>query len=123
MKQEFLNFLDELMKSSPQVVDNLMTDTIAAYIEMLREEKKNEKPELTENGKLILKFLQEHPETRIWKAKDIAEQIGISSRGASGAMRKLVNDGFCEKLGQDPVIYSLTEKGKNYNIIEIKGEN
>ena len=123
MKQEFLNFLDELMKSSPHVVDNLMTDTIAAYIEMLREEKKNEKPELTENGKLILKFLQEHPETRIWKAKDIAEQIGISSRGASGAMRKLVNDGFCEKLGQDPVIYSLTEKGKNYNIIEIEGEN
>ena len=47
--------------------------------------------------------------------------MGISSRGASGAMRKLVNDGVCEKLGQDPVIYSLTEKGKNYVII--KGAN
>ena len=46
--------------------------------------------------------------------------MGISSRGASGTMRKLVNDGFCEKIGQDPVIYSLTEKGKNY---VIEGEN
>jgi DNA-binding PadR family transcriptional regulator len=31
-------------------------------------------------------------------------------------MRKLANDGFVEKLGKDPVIYTLTEKGKNYNI-------
>ena len=85
MKQEFLNFLDELMKNAPDVVERLMT------------------------------------ETRVWKAKDVAVQLGISSRGASGTLRKLVNDGFCEKLGQDPVIYSLTEKGKNYVIIE--GEN
>ena len=121
MKQEFLNFLDELMKNAPDVVNNLMTDNIAAYIKMLREDNKNDKPEVTENGKVILKFLQNHPETIVWKAKDVAEQLGISSRGASGTMRKLVNDGFCEKLGQDPVIYSLTEKGKNYVIIE--GEN
>jgi len=47
--------------------------------------------------------------------------MGISSRGASGTLRKLVNDGFCEKLGQDPVIYSLTKKGKTFEIIE--GEN
>ena len=109
------------MKNAPQVVDNLMTDNISAYISMLREDNKNDKPEVTENGKVILKFLQEHLETKVWKAKDVAEQLGISSRGASGTMRKLVNDGFCEKLGQDPVIYSLTEKGKNYVIIE--GEN
>jgi predicted transcriptional regulator len=44
--------------------------------------------------------------------------MNISSRGASGTLRKLVNDGFCEKLGQDPVIYSLTEKGKTFVIIE-----
>ena len=34
----------------------------------------------------------------------------------SGAMRKLVTDGFVEKVGQDPVIYSITENGKNINI-------
>jgi predicted transcriptional regulator len=31
-------------------------------------------------------------------------------------MRKLVTDGFVEKVGQDPVMYILTEKGKNIKI-------
>ena len=53
----------------------------------------------------------------MWKAKDIAEGLFISSRGVSGAMRKLVTDGYVEKVGQDPVIYSLTEKGKIVEII------
>lgn len=97
-----------------------MTDNVIAYLNVLKEVK-DEKPILTENGKLILKHLQENVDTRCWKAKDIAEQVGISSRSASGTLRKLVNDGFCDKLGQDPVIYTLTEKGKNFEIIE--GEN
>ena len=120
MKNEFLNFVNQLMEANPELTDKLMTDNIKAYLDILKEVK-DEKPELTENGKLILKYLQENVDIKLWKAKDIASQLGISSRGASGAMRKLVNDGFCEKLGQDPVIYSLTEKGKNYLIIE--GEN
>ena len=97
-----------------------MTENVVAYLNILKEVK-DEKPELTENGKVILNYMQEHKDVRCWKAKDLAEQIGISSRGASGTLRKLVNDGFCEKLGQDPVIYSLTEKGKTFVIIE--GEN
>jgi len=120
MKEEFLNFLDELMKNAPDIVDRLMTDNIKAYIDILRDEKVS-KPVLTDNGKAILKFMQENVDVRLWKSKDLAEQMGISSRGASGAMRKLVNDGFCEKIGQDPVIYTLTEYGKSYKIIE--GEN
>jgi predicted transcriptional regulator len=70
----------------------------------------------TDNGKLILKFLQEHQETPMWKARDIAEGLFISSRAVSGAMRKLVTDGFVEKVGQDPVIYSITDNGKNIDI-------
>ena len=120
MKQEFLNFVKQLMEANPELTDKLMTENIKAYLDILKEVK-DEKPVLTENGKLILKYLQDHQDIRLWKAKDIAEQMGISSRRASGTMRKLVNDGFCEKIGQDPVIYSLTEKGKNYEIIE--GEN
>jgi Mn-dependent DtxR family transcriptional regulator len=52
------------------------------------------------------------------KAKDIGDELFISSRTVSGALRKLVNDGFVEKIGQNPVIYTLTEKGKNYNFEE-----
>jgi predicted transcriptional regulator len=41
-------------------------------------------------------------------------------------MRKLVSDGFCEKIGENPIVYKLTEKGKNFNLNEIElneGEN
>ena len=61
-------------------------------------------------------LLQQHSETNTWKAKDIAEGMFISSRTVSGSIRKLVNDGFVEKVGQDPVIYSITEQGKNIKI-------
>ena len=97
-----------------------MTDNVIAYLNILKEVK-DEKPVLTENGKLILKYMRERPDVRCWKAKDLAEQMGISSRGASGTLRKLVNDGFCEKLGAEPVIYALTEKGKTF-IIETDEE-
>jgi predicted transcriptional regulator len=52
----------------------------------------------------------------MWKARDVAEGLFISSRAVSGAMRKLVTDGFVEKVGESPVIYSITENGKNINI-------
>ena len=37
--------------------------------------------------------------------------MNITSRTASGAMRKLVTDGYVEKMGENPVVYSLTDKG------------
>lgn len=99
-----------------------MTENVIAYLNLLKEVK-DEKPVLTQNGAPILKHLQEHQEVKMWKAKDLAEQIGITSRGVSGAMRKLVNDGFCEKMGNNPSVYVLTEKGKNFKIEEsIEGE-
>ena len=120
MKQEFLDFIEKLMNANPDLTNKLMTDNIKAYLDILHDVK-DDKPVLTKNGQLILKYLQENADIKLWKAKDLAEQMEISSRSASGAMRKLVNDGFCEKVSQDPVIYTLTEKGKNFEIIE--GEN
>ena len=116
MKQEFLNFIDELMKASPELTEKLMTENIQAYLDVLREQK-DTKPLVTDNGKVILKFLQDNVDVKLWKSKDLAEQIGLSSRCVSGTLRKLVNDGFCDKLGASPIIYCLTEKGKNYKIV------
>lgn len=114
MKQEFLNFLNALIAAAPDVAEELMTENVKAYIETLNNDK-SDKPILTDNGKIILDYMQKN-EAPMWKAKDIAEGLFISSRGVSGALRKLVTDGFCEKVGKDPVVYSLTEKGKNYII-------
>ena len=52
------------------------------------------------------------------KAKDIAEAIAVSSRQVSGAMRKLVIDGYVEKIGQDPIVYAITDKGRSLSIEE-----
>ena len=52
----------------------------------------------------------------MFKARDIANELGVSSRGISGSLRKLVSDGFCEKIGSNPAVYTITEKGKNYKI-------
>ena len=65
--------------------------------------------------------LQEVPVVA-YKARDIAQGMFIASKSVSGAMRKLVTDGYVEKIGQNPVVYMITEKGKNV-IFENEGEN
>lgn len=80
----------------------------------------SERPAFTENGKLVLGYMQDNKDTynNLFKAKDIGEGLGISSRTASGAARKLVTDGYIEKVGKDPVVYSLTQKGIEVNFEE-----
>ena len=114
MKQDFLDFLEALMEQSPTFVAAHMTDEIKNFIESIKESG-TDKPEITDNGKIILKHLQSIPDKPM-KARDIAEDLFISSRSVSGTMRKLVADGFCEKIGKDPAIYAITEKGKNFVI-------
>lgn len=114
MKQEFITFLEALMKAAPQIEPS---DNVRAYIEVLKDGK-NEKPVLTDNGKLILRYLQENTDRTMLKAKDIADGLGTTSRGVSGSLRKLVTDGFVEKMGESPTIYTITEKGKNFIIEE-----
>lgn len=120
-KQEFINFIDELMEAAPQIIPS---EDVKSYLEVFRGKEMN-KPEFTENGRLILKHLQDNPKQIMWKAKDVGEGLFISSRAVSGAMRKLVTDGYVEKVGQDPVIYTITDKGKEVDltVVEENKEN
>lgn len=113
MKQEFIKFLEDLMTAA-NMTEDMIPDNVKAYIDIIKNDTQSDKPILTDNGKLVLDYLQKNPEPK--KAKDIAEGMFISSRSVSGSLRKLVNDGFCEKIGQDPVIYTITEKGKQFII-------
>lgn len=113
VKQEFIAFLEALMLAAPDVVEKNITDDIRDYIELLKAEK--QKPELTDNGKTILGYLQGATQNKM-KSVDIANALTMNSRAVAGALRKLVLDGFCAKFGDKPAIYSLTEKGKNYKI-------
>lgn len=124
-KNLFIDYFTKLMeydKAERNLLDEYSSEekkAILAYLKALSEEEDNkEKPLFTDNGKLILKSLQEIQDSynNMMKAKDIAEHIGISSRQVAGAMRKLIADGFVEKIGKEPVIYAITEKGLTINI-------
>ena len=95
-------------------------DEAIAYFNAFKstQDKKADKPQFTDNGKLILKAMIENNEERanMFSAKQIAEYAFITSRQVSGAIRKLVTDGYCEKVGQDPIIYSLTDLGKQIDV-------
>ena len=110
-KKEFIEFIDENLMNVKTIPDE-----IAEYWSSFKG-KEEEKPLFTDNGKLILKYLQDNSDVSMFKAKDVGEGLYISSRAVSGAMRKLVADGYVEKIGQNPVVYALTEKGKNLEII------
>ena len=114
-KQEFIKYVEALMKGQEEPLE--MNEDARIYWEAFKGKIEEDKPLFTDNGKLILKHLQDNQDTPMWKARDIAEGLFISSRAVSGAMRKLVTDGYVEKVGQDPVIYTLTENGKNIEII------
>jgi DNA-binding MarR family transcriptional regulator len=112
-KSDFIEFVKDLTE---KIDINDWPGRSREYWETLTIEK--EKPEFTDNGKLILKYLQETASDKPQqKAKDIADGLFITSRRVSGAVRKLVTDGYVEKVSKDPVVYALTEKGKN-KIIE-----
>lgn len=68
----------------------------------------------TENGKRVLSFMNEHKliYNNMFTAKSIAEGLAMSSHGSSGALRKLVNDGYVEKIQGSPVTYLLSKKGE-----------
>ena len=99
MKKEFIDFVNALMAAAPDVAESLMTDNIKQYMEALIGTVK-EKPVLTDTGKLVLRYMQGHQDNALWKSKDIAEGLFVSSRTVSGAMRKLVTDGFAEKVSE-----------------------
>lgn len=117
--EEFLDFVDFLMQNCKEPVNP--SENVQAYLNTLRLSAKSEETkEFTKNGKVIIQYLQSAP-AGMFLARDIAEAIEVSSRAVSGAMRKLVADGYVEKVGKDPIVYSITEKGKNV-ILEDENE-
>ena len=115
-KQEFIKYVKELQAHCDAYPTIEMSEDARLYWEAFCGTTEAEKPMFTDNGKLILKWMQENTSDPMLRAKDIGEGLFIGSRAISGAMRKLVADGFVEKVGQNPVIYSITEKGKNIKI-------
>lgn len=119
--ENFLNYFDWLVANCKEPV--VIPDEVKEFYDILRsqQDKHIDKPLFTETGLQILEYLKAQ-DARSLKAKDIADGMEISSRKVSGSIRKLVTDGFVEKYSANPVVYTLTEKGKNFDIESYKGE-
>ena len=110
-KQEFIEFVESVL------TNYAIPEGAKKYFDTLKAVQEKEKPLFTDNGKLILNYLKENASVgEAITAKKIAEGLEVSSRTVSGAIRKLVSDGFVEKVSTDPVLYSLTEKGAEITI-------
>ena len=121
MNIEILNFINSLIAAAPETADKLMTENVMAYLEYLKTGGESHKSPITENGKVILQYMQNATQ-KVFKAKEIAEGLGTTSRHVTGSIRKLVADNYVAKVGENPIVYTLTNKGKEINITEIEGE-
>ena len=114
-QQLFIDFVDRLIENSKEEV--IMSDEVREVYDALKGDTST--PLFTGLGEEILRYLQTCDSKNL-KAKDIATGMDISSRKITGAIRKLVSDGFVDKFGTSPVVYTLTEKGKNFDLSTLK---
>lgn len=118
-KEKFIKIVEDLFTEVNDIQDKEIDQDAWDYLETLKTQKtKTRSVEITENGKAILEYMQGAIEEfdNNFLSKEIAEGLFTSSRSVSGAMRKLVTDDFVEKSEDSPIIYSLSEKGKDFKI-------
>lgn len=121
-KEIFVETVDALFNKTDMksfCIDDETYNAVMDYFNALKIVEEVEKKKFTDNGKIVLQYMKDNIESfnNMFKAKDF-EGAGISSKTASGSLRKLHTDGYVEKVGTNPVIYMLTEKGKNVNLDE-----
>ena len=114
-KEKFIILIDELLEKE---ADNC-EEEVKKYWEQLKiyiRENKSEsgKQNITELGKKIIKCMQSkesNSEKKFLTAKEIAEELFVSPKTVGGAMRKLIKDGYVQKIAGNPINYYLTDKG------------
>lgn len=110
-------FLNEVLALTGDAPEKVFTSDALDYWNGLNSTGANEKTKFTKIGSAVLKYMQANKDNynNIFKSREIGEGLGIASRSVSGSMKKLVTDGYVEKIGSDPVIYSITSLGMETN--------
>lgn len=108
-------FVDEILNAIEGGLS--LSAEAATYFSELQKTKASS-GKLSDNARNILKHMQACPERDEFKATEIGEALGVSGRSVSGSIRKLVADGYVEKVGQDPVTYKITSLGKAYQFAD-----
>ena len=119
-KELFIEEIEELLADRCKTFgEDGLSDGARAYFEQLKAAPEKEKAPFTENGAKVLIWMQENYESynNILKAKEIGDGLFCSSRTVSGAMRKLITDGYVSKTEGTPTCYSLTELGMSVTVV------
>lgn len=102
--QDFLKELDNMS------IEDQLSEEGLSFFNQLKEGAKNN---FTENGKKIIICMQSNSNNyKTFNAKQLGELLFMPPRSVSGAMKKLVNEGYCQKTSLNPISYTLTELGK-----------
>lgn len=98
-------FLKEL-----EIYSKYFSPEVMSFYTDLKEKAQNT---FTENGKKILICMQQNENKyKIFNSKQLGELLFMPPRSVSGAMKKLLNEGYCRKQATNPVTYELTTLGK-----------
>jgi predicted transcriptional regulator len=102
--QEFLKELDNM-----EIEEQLSEKGLEFYKQL----KEKSQTTFTENGKKILKCMQQNVDNyKTFNSKQIGELLFMPPRSVSGSIKKLISEGYCIKVGVNPVCYELTALGK-----------
>ena len=114
-KEIFIKEVEDTIKDCP----DFFSMEALQYFEQLKATPEKEKAPFTENGAKVLIWMQENYESynNILKAKEIGDGLFCSSRTVSGAMRKLITDGYVNKTAGTPTCYSLTDLGMTVEVV------
>lgn len=103
--QDFLKELDDMN------IEEQLSEKGLEFFNQLKEKTKNN---FTENGKKIIICMQNNIDKyKTFNAKQLGELLFMPPRSVSGAMKKLINEGYCEKASLNPIAYTLTNLGKD----------
>lgn len=117
-KEKFIKLVDTLFESNDIGIREYY-DEITYWEEFKAGKSEKPKKAFTENGKKILEFMRKSKDEyeNLFTAKMIGEGLFCSSKSVSGAMRKLVNDGYVSKIkGDASLTYSITELGETVDL-------
>ena len=110
-REKFITEIEEKLNND----SNFLSKDAFAYFEELKKGKASVGG-MTEVGEKVIIYLQTTARScdDSFSAKLIGEGLFVNSRSVSGAMRKLIADGYVTKSGSNPVVYSLTQAGFDY---------
>lgn len=108
-KEKLIQAIEELIQKYP----DSFNEEVLEYWKNFKEETSSLKTDLTEKGALILNYMHTNKElhNNLFTAQSIGTGLHLSGKSVSGSMRKLVSNGYVEKLESKPITYQITLLG------------